>query len=708
MRSNPYSAGEKPGMLRRGLQWHAARRDPSLQPAQPKMPLWARRPIMWLGKKALKGLFKLVSLPFVGMHPKRKKLLPFASTFWLGVTSAVMSQVHNGWHTELAVAAIAAPILWRQLGLPFGRFTRVTKTPTVMQIRRFAAFVTGAALAVTTAVIPHLLLVSPGLYLSWAPLAAWATGFWGAKPVTEEQPEAQEAVPAIDARLSTWTERIGDELGGATLTDLREMPGIDGGWTATIDLSNTKKTYDDIRDGTTGFIAARYKLPPTSVTIEPHESGRHDLGTLMVFETNPLQDAQLFNGLTFDPKTGKVTIGKHTDGRDAKWQFYVPGWGVCHGLIFGATGAGKSGLLNTLMVEARHSGVIATLFGDPHNGQSATDWMDNVTAFAGSVPRIVAMLRGAEQMMDERKRKAGRVKYTDANGNQRRRGGAFKPTRDNPILMVFIDEFSTVANDPIYGEEVVRIVARIGKEGRKFGVGVVLLVQVPSLEEMGNSQSLRSMVSSMNIAAFRTADAMSARMGIPMNLPIDPVNLPAWWPNGDITAGLGFLARGDAPASPMRSKWVPDSDSDDQLYGWATTGDPASIPENLLPVGGPFFASWQQVIDMDDDDIVAVGPDGSFIRIEDLAGGVAPIVGGARAANSAAAPAQQTSTAWDLIEAALRGHPHGMTTATLRDHTELKQQTVRTTLTRRRDNQGDVHELPGGVWKLGALAGVAA
>jgi hypothetical protein len=695
----PYQ-GESSGLLSGALTWIAARKDPTLQ-TQQRAPLWARRPFVWLGQKALKLAFKAVALPFVGL--RRKRLAPFAATFWMATASAAASFVHNGWHTVAAFALLGAPIVWRQVGLPLGRITRDTGHGLDMAIRRMGAYVTGAGLAVATATNPHLLLVSPGLYLVWAPLAAWATSYWGNKPTAPKPETKTAAAPEIDKRIAHWNARVAPKLGGARLTDLDDLPAVKGGWTATIDLSDTDKTFADLTaTGVTGFIAARFKLPPTSVQIVPHQSRRGDLGTLMVYEVNPLQDVQKFKELSFN--NGTVVVGKRADGGPAKWDLYRPGFGACHGFIFGVTGAGKSGLLDVLLIEARHSGTVCTLLADPHNGKSFPDWMDNVTVFAGKIPRIHAMLVGVERMMEERKSHSGQETFVDAMGRTRRKGGGFFPTRENPIIMVFLDEWPKIAQDPIYGPDCVRIVAKIGEDGRKFGIGAVTVAQMPDVDKNGGDRSVRSNMSGMNLAAFRTSDSVSGNIGIPVSLPIDPKDLPDKWPDGSSTAGYGYLARDEDATSPMRSLFSPGQDHEDELIEWATSGDPAALPGNLMTVAGPFFYSWRELLDVTDGDVVAIGPNGEHWRAgDDEAASVEP-----------AAPASQgsggTVRAWDLLKAALEERPHGATTATLRDATGLGQPTVRTTLVRRSE-KGHAHELAGGVWKLGPapeLAEVAA
>jgi len=204
------------------------------------------------------------------------------------------------------------------------------------------------------------------------------------------------------------------------------------------------------------------------------------------------------------------------------------------------------------------------------------------------------MLQGVEREMDRRQRTRGRERWTDGKGRARRGRGYFNPTRADPLLMVVIDEAPEVTADP----ECRRIIAKVGKQGRKIGVGIILLVQVPSLSELGNDLSIRSMLSSTNIVILRTSDSYSAAMGAPMKLPVDPVNLPSEWPDGSTTAGLGFLIKAGGRVSPMRVQYVEDP------YEWATSGSPVDMPPETLTAGvdeqGNFFADWLDLLDTDD------------------------------------------------------------------------------------------------------------
>jgi hypothetical protein len=462
-------------------------------------------------------------------------------------------------------------------------------------------------------------------------------------------------------------------------------------WSATIDLSDTDLTFDQAYSAQ-GWIAARFGLPATSVMVVPHESGRNDLATLMVFEHNPLQQVQLFRGPTLDLETGRAIVGIHTDGKPAFWQFFRPGYGAFHGLIFGTTGSGKSGLVHTLIAESSHSGVIAPIIADGKGGLSFPDYQEHVSAFAGTVPRTWTMLCGVEAMLDKRKRDRARVVWIDSDGRRRRGLANFTPTPADPILWVLVDELPVIAQDPLFGKDCVRILARIAKEGRQFGIGVTYVQQTPSLEESGDAKgasALRGMAASMNIAAFRTGDQVDKQMGLPMKLPIDPASLPERWPDGSTTAGLGFLARTDSPTMTMRGLHQEDP------YHWASTGRPAPIPPNLLTVAGPLFGSWRDLIDIDDDTVVAVLPDGRLLRAGES------VKEAAKAGPPEPKPAASTGTAWEVLSAKLyANYPQGATTKTLEAATGLARNTIGNALNRAAE-RGEAHRLTGNVWKLG-------
>lgn len=624
---------------------------------------WERAAYRWHQTKTVTRFTgRTVAAPVKHVRRRWLGMTPVYGTLLLWAVAALGHVRPHGWVTVLLVAAfVALPVFWAAGG-PCGRFTREVARKAQWWV--LGLYASGAVL-VTGAAAFGAGPPTPGLLLAWGGLFGWRWWwFWhGHRNMTID-------AETMDARLHTWATRIaadGKKLAGALLT---EVAPVVGGWSATVNLVRTDLTADDVYKAT-GVIAARYELPATSVVVEPHPTAANHLARLLVLTHNPLQNPQMFTQLTLDPATGAFNAAVTAEGNGAKWQLWLPNQGGCHGLIFGTTGAGKSGLLNVIFTEAKHSGVVAICAGDPDGGKSMPEWQEHVNVFAGTHTRIRAMLQGLERIMDARRRSEGRHVWHDALGRRRRGTGNFLPTPEAPLLLCVLDEWPEIARDP----ECLRIVGRLTKKGRKYGISVILLTQVPSLKEMGGSDAaaIRSMISGMNIAAFRTSDKFSDMMGLPMSLPVSPVDLPAKWPDGTTTAGIGYLVRDAGPAT-VRALFQEDP------LAWAMSGEGARIPEAWVEAAGPYFRDWFALLDVEDDDAV------------ELREGLSP---------RPVEPAEAV-TVWAKIAEYLDGQPNGATTNMIVQATGVLQSTVGTTLARRLEKRGDVHKPRDGVWMLGA------
>jgi DNA-binding transcriptional ArsR family regulator len=213
------------------------------------------------------------------------------------------------------------------------------------------------------------------------------------------------------------------------------------------------------------------------------------------------------------------------------------------------------------------------------------DWQEAASWFAGTIPEIRRMLLATERIMNGRKRRRSRERWTDAQRRERIGRGAFTPTAAEPLLVVVIEESPDVLADEVCR----RIAARLGKKGRKHGIVLIVVTQVPSLAELGGDLTIRSMLSSTNIVMFRTSDRLSKQMGMPGDLPVDPAALPAAWPDGSGTAGLGYLAAAGGRISPMRAQYVEDP------FHWATVeGDVAELEQTAIEDAGAVYATWRE------------------------------------------------------------------------------------------------------------------
>ena len=103
---------------------------------------------------------------------------------------------------------------------------------------------------------------------------------------------------------------------------------------------------------------------------------------------------------------------------------------------------------------------------------------------------------------------------------------------------ITLDEAPAFLTDPKHGPEAGRLLADIGKRGRKAGFRLRVATQVPSLAELGgNAQALRSMLVGGNVVCLRTGDRVSAAM---IGLEADPSALPRYFPDGEATGGLSL------------------------------------------------------------------------------------------------------------------------------------------------------------------------
>ena len=524
----------------------------------------------------------------------RSRLWPVYAGIVAGLAAEALHIVEDGWRTALVLGVLAG------LGAA-GRQVHQHRAGRAWT-RALTAVVWGAWAATTAwvavaAKLGPLTIPVPGF---WAVGLAIAEVSWLWHRRTRPEVIAEiEREEAIDRRVELWVKYAFSPNGALPGSYLVGMEDLDEdlGWSATITMDADTQYTTEHAIAATVRISKIYGVPVSQVVVEAPVTGMAGEARLLVLRRNPLIDVQLFDKPTLDRSTGYITIGRHAEGSLARWRLWTPNSGVNHGLIAGTTGAGKSGLLNVLCAEIRHSGLAVLCLADPEDGESVPDWsVHGPHVFAGTIPKIRRMLQAVERIGDARKRRRSRTVWTDEKGRQRRGRGYFNPTKEEPAYFVVIDEAPTVLADP----ECARIIAKIGKKFRKYGIGCILSVQVPSLAELGGDLTIRSMMSSTNIVIFRTSDRLSAQMGAPADLPVDPVNLPVAWPDGSTTAGLGYLPVVGGLISTMRARMVEDP------YFWATTGNPVPIPreeiEDAADDVGNYLLDWQALRDVDDDE----------------------------------------------------------------------------------------------------------
>lgn len=362
---------------------------------------------------------------------------------------------------------------------------------------------------------------------------------------------------------------------------------MDTGWTATIELPPGKATTSTAV-AATERIASAYNTSRASVVVEPLASGDASRARLMVLTRNPLEEIHPWPGPhLFDAAEGIAPIGVYPDGTQACYQFWRRGSGAVHGLLAGTSDAGKSRQVDMLLGYERHSGgLVCSWICDPQHGQSLPDWMDHVDFAARTAEEGIVLLRMAVAVMYARNDYLARVEWTDDRGRRRVGKAHFEPTPAMPLLSLTIEEAHAV----LAYEEAAKLAEAIGKMGRKCGVALRLVVQVPLLAQLGNSTTLRDAVAGGNVIVLRTANRLSSPTVLPM--PVDPAQLPRRFPDGSSTAGLGFVLGATDRQAPMRGYYDLDP------FGRATAGE--TVPLDAISAPAAERVAHRAGIDLPD------------------------------------------------------------------------------------------------------------
>jgi hypothetical protein len=380
-------------------------------------------------------------------------------------------------------------------------------------------------------------------------------------------PPVPEPPPAEDPRLAKFREWFctRGHLANAWLSHFSEVPdGFTFELALAEDSAGTRDAVVQLRPG----IAAKYDVPLEQVSVEQSKVRRSERrARLTVLETvNAFERIQPWDGAsTYDPLTGAFDLGRYIDSTTAHWLLHAPGSGAAGGVLAGVIGSGKSGTAHCIACEAGQARlcvecgpqrtcsqcdvrrICALWMGDPQM-QPFGVWRGRADLMGWGPEGCVRLLLMARNAMRARAAFFGTMKWRDHLGRENAGKGWFDPSPQFPLIYVMIDEWPLVATHPVFGKAAVKLAAEIAKEGRKVGIALVFLTQIPDLSELGE-RAVREMLKAFNVLAHRTDSLSTYMLGIEGN----PKELPAG------VHGLGYLNGLDRrPAATMRTKNIPE------------------------------------------------------------------------------------------------------------------------------------------------------
>lgn len=401
-----------------------------------------------------------------------------------------------------------------------------------------------------------------------------------AAPAIEAPATLDQWTDMVERIVGNWNTRVANK-GRLAGTRLHRIHPVPGGWGATIVTD-----WDAFDDKTIEAVSDRWEqgvtkvamvygvgLMNVTITLDNHDASR---ARIMVQSQNPLWDAKLWDGSGWN-EDGTAVIGIYAGGKPMVYRFYDDG-GCWHDLISGATGGGKSELVNVLLCYEIKSGMTASYLIDPQCGQSYGEITDCLAGFAGNIDEARVLLARIEAEMYRRNEAYASMTWTQtlANGRTRQRRGikTWRPTRELPMLSVTIDEAHTILKDKVCKEIVARLVAM----GRKCGIRVRLVTQVPLLTSLGGKMEIRDAVAAGNVIVFRTGNRLSGEVAANGTLPGKPHKLPRRWPNGTTAAGVCYSVGEGSRPEMARTVYI-----GDDFYDLLFAEDGAPRWEKIAP-----------------------------------------------------------------------------------------------------------------------------
>lgn len=302
------------------------------------------------------------------------------------------------------------------------------------------------------------------VFYGWGIISAISAMLWWTNRNVEARVKAEKIVdqwPAVAKAV---------HLADARMIRSGFRTTANGGWEARI-FGPPSKTIIDAVDA----IAARMHLKRGR--LEAHQTEDAHI-TKLVYEGEHVKPATT---VLRDPNIVSITdsflVGHRPNGTPVMFRMFLAGFGALHYLVAGTNGSGKSNFVNLLVAHVVKAFDAVAWFIDLKGGAESGAWTRSLGHQAIEKAQAVEMVEEIKAAVDVRGtllRKLGM-------------GKVWKPSREYPVIAVFIDEVAELTGDPDL-ERALKYLKSIARRARALGILLVFATQLPTNEAIGSTQ----------------------------------------------------------------------------------------------------------------------------------------------------------------------------------------------------------------------------
>jgi S-DNA-T family DNA segregation ATPase FtsK/SpoIIIE len=381
-----------------------------------------------------------------GLWRYRSEIGPIAMALVLVVASLTLHLSHPGWWIGILVTAIVSASALALVGDRIGLSLRIECLyAATVALSAGGWLATATALGVTYRPLPQIMLVgTPVLSVPW-----WVH-------------RRRRARVRVERTLAAWPE-ISQSVG---LAGSRVMSAVVDvwGWRARFGLARGQTIQDAI-----GKISALESALGTfrgAVRVYPTRDDRANRFELRVLNIDPHANAIAWPGPSVTTITEPIDLGPFEDAAPARVLLLRR-----HVLIGGIAGSGMSGGINVLMGNLSACGDVVIWAIDLKRGMELQPWATCIDRLATTPEEARRLLRDAVVVLEAR---AAALAETGKR--------VWAPTRDNPALVIIIDEYAELAEE---AADATSYSDSIARRGRAVAVQLIAATQRPTQKAMG-------------------------------------------------------------------------------------------------------------------------------------------------------------------------------------------------------------------------------